>query len=91
MNTYHKASVFHHSVQAMDEVTGDRKHHTTWIPWLCMQANPCLDLVVWMFVSVGLFQNKTGSHPWNCTGCEKCQTQFFSNAQSLGSDTLEDC
>lgn len=49
MNTYHKASVFHHSVQAMDKVTEDKKHHTTLILWLCMQVNTCLDLAVWMF------------------------------------------
>lgn len=85
MNTYHKASVFHHSIQAMDKVTEDKKHHTALILWLCMQVNTCLDLAVWMFLSEGLFQNKTGYHPWSCTGCEKRQVQFFSNAQSLGS------
>lgn len=91
MNTYHKTNVFHHGMQAMDKVTEDRKHHTTLILWLCMQTNTCLDLAVWMFLSLGLFQNLTGYHPGNCTGCENCQIQFFSNAQCLGSYTLEDC
>lgn len=59
MTIYHKTSVFHHSMKAMDKVTEDRKYHTTLILWLCMQANTCLDLAVWMFLSLGLFQNKT--------------------------------
>lgn len=68
----------------MDKVTEDKKHHTTLILWLCI-AGKYLPWSGSVDVSEGLFQNKTGYHPWSCSGCEKRQVQFFSNAQSLGS------